>query len=222
MPDHAAQRRNMIEAQIRANDVTDTRIQAAMGDIPRERFVPAAKRAVAYTDVPVEVVAGRWLMDPRSFAKLVQLASIKPTDTILDVGCATGYSTAVLARLGKSVMALEQDADLVRIAPDMLQAVKAANASVVQGSLADGYRLKAPYDVIFINGASRGRTGETSFAARRRRPSRRNHAQGRAWTRATFRPPRRTYRPQSRFRRLRSVAGRFSHTCRVRLLRLRH
>ena len=156
MPDYAAQRRNMIEAQIRANDVTDVRIQAAMGDIPRERFVPAAKRAVAYTDVPVEVVAGRWLMDPRSFAKLVQLASIAPTDTILDVGCATGYSTAILARLGKSVMALEQDADLVRIAPDMLQAVKAGNASVVQGSLADGYRLKAPYDVIFINGAIEG------------------------------------------------------------------
>ncbi len=156
MPDYAALRRNMIESQIRANDVTDVRIQAAMDEIPRERFVPAAKRAVAYADVPVEVVAGRFLMDPRSFAKLVQLAAIKPSDTILDVGCATGYSTAILARLGKSVMALEQDADLVRIAPDMLQAVKATNASVVQGSLADGYRLKAPYDVIFINGAIEG------------------------------------------------------------------
>ncbi|HUJ02004.1 MAG TPA: hypothetical protein VLW75_00075, partial [Rhizomicrobium sp.] len=84
MPDYAQQRRNMIEAQIRANDVTDTRVQAAMGEIARERFVPAARRAVAYADVPVEVVAGRYLMDPRSFAKLVQLAGIKPTDTVLD------------------------------------------------------------------------------------------------------------------------------------------
>jgi len=153
MPDYAAQRRNMIEAQIRANDVTDVRIQDAMNEIARERFVPAAKRAVAYADVPVEVVAGRYLMDPRSFAKLVQLAAIKPADTILDVGCATGYSTAVLARLGKSVAALEQDADLVRIAIDMLQAVKATNAEVVQGSLADGCKAKAPYDVIVVNGA---------------------------------------------------------------------
>ena len=153
MPDYASQRRNMIEAQIRANDVTDTRIQDAMGEIARERFVPAAKRAVAYADVPVEVVAGRYLMDPRSFAKLVQLAALKPADTVLDVGCATGYSAAVLARLAKHVVALEQDADLVRIAIDMLQAVKAANAEVVQGGLAEGYKAKAPYDVIFVNGA---------------------------------------------------------------------
>jgi protein-L-isoaspartate(D-aspartate) O-methyltransferase len=153
MPDYAAQRRNMVEAQIRANDVTDTRIQAAMGEIARERFVPAAKRAVAYADVPVEVVAGRYLTDPRSFAKLVQLAQVKPTDTVLDVGCATGYSSAILARLAKHVVALEQDADLVRIAIDMLQAVKAQNAEVVQGSLAGGYKAKAPYDVIFVNGA---------------------------------------------------------------------
>jgi protein-L-isoaspartate(D-aspartate) O-methyltransferase len=153
MPDYAAQRRNMVEAQIRANDVTDTRIQSAMDEIARERFVPASKRAVAYADVPVEVVAGRYLMDPRSFAKLVQLAAIAPADTVLDVGCATGYSTAVLARLAKSVVALEQDADLVRIAIDMLQAVKAPNAEVVQGSLADGCKAKAPYDVIFVNGA---------------------------------------------------------------------
>lgn len=153
MPDYAAQRRNMVEAQIRANDVTDTRIQAAMDEIARERFVPASKRAVAYSDVPVEVVAGRYLMDPRSFGKLVQLAGIGPADAVLDVGCATGYSSAVLARLAKSVVALEQDADLVRIAIDMLQAVKATNAEVVQGGLAEGYKAKAPYDVIFINGA---------------------------------------------------------------------
>jgi len=153
MPDYAQQRRNMIEAQIRANDVTDTRVQAAMGEIARERFVPAARRAVAYADVPVEVVAGRYLMDPRSFAKLVQLAGIKPTDTVLDVGCATGYSTAILARLASHVVALEQDADLVRIAIDMLQAVKAENAEVVQGALGEGFKAKAPYDVIFINGA---------------------------------------------------------------------
>lgn len=153
MPDYAAQRQNMVESQVRANDVTDPRIQQAMRDVPRERFVPAAKRAVAYSDVPVEVVANRYLLDPRSFAKLAQLAAIMPDDTVLDVGCTTGYSTAVLSRVAKNVVALEQDADLVRIAIDMLQAVRATNAEVVQGSLADGYKAKAPYDVIFVNGA---------------------------------------------------------------------
>jgi protein-L-isoaspartate(D-aspartate) O-methyltransferase len=153
MPDYAAQRANMVESQVRANDVTDPRIHDAMRENARERFVPAARRAIAYSDVPVEVVANRFLLDPRTFSKLLQLASIQPTDNVLDVGCTTGYSTAVLARLAKSVTALEQDAELVRIAPDMLAAVKASNVAVVQGGLAEGHKAKAPYDVIFINGA---------------------------------------------------------------------
>ncbi len=112
MPPFAAQRFNMIEAQLRTNDVNDFRICAAMGEIPRERFVPAAKQALAYADVPVEVSPGRYLLDPRTFAKLLVLADVQPGETILDVGAATGYSSAVLARLGHSVIALEQDAEL--------------------------------------------------------------------------------------------------------------
>ncbi len=92
-------RANMIEAQIRANDVTDPRIHAALDAVPRERFVPSAQRALAYADVPVEVAPGRFLLDPRSFAKALQLVRITADDKVLDVGCATGYSAAVLARL---------------------------------------------------------------------------------------------------------------------------
>ncbi|HEY0105531.1 MAG TPA: protein-L-isoaspartate O-methyltransferase [Rhizomicrobium sp.] len=153
MADYATQRFHMVEAQVRANDVTDTRIQAAMNAVPRERFVPAARRALAYADVPVEIAPGRYLSDPRSFAKLLQLAALRPTDHALDVGCATGYSTVVLARIVKSVIALDQDADLVRIAADMVPASGAANAIVTQGSLTEGVKVKAPYDVIVINGA---------------------------------------------------------------------
>jgi protein-L-isoaspartate(D-aspartate) O-methyltransferase len=153
MPDYAAQRLNMVESQVRANDVTDIRIHAAMRDIPRERFVPTAKRAVAYADGAVEVVANRYLLEPRTFAKSVQLAQIAPTDKVLDVGCLTGYSTAVIARLAAKVIGLEQDADLVRVASDMVPAVGATNISIVQGSLAEGHRAGAPYDAIFINGA---------------------------------------------------------------------
>jgi len=152
MSDYATQRLNMVDAQVRTNDVTDPRIHEAMRDIPRERFVPAAKRALAYADASVEVAPKRFLLDPRSFAKLLQLAAVKSTDRILDVGCATGYSSAVLARLGAEVVALEQDADLVRVASEMLPAVAARNASVVQGALIDGFRPKSPYDVIFVNG----------------------------------------------------------------------
>jgi protein-L-isoaspartate(D-aspartate) O-methyltransferase len=152
MPDYTIQRLNMVESQVRTSDVTDRRIQEAMREIPRERFVPAGKCAIAYADMAVEVVPGRFLLDPRTFSKLAQLAEIAPTDRILDVGCASGYSTAVLDRLGGEVTGLEEDAELVRIASDALAAA-GANARVVQGKLAEGYSAGAPYDVIFINGA---------------------------------------------------------------------
>lgn len=143
---------NMIEAQIRPADVTDVRIHAAMGAVAREKFVPSAAQALAYADVPVAVAPGRYLLDPRSFAKLVQLAAIGPEDRVLDVGCATGYSSAVLARLAGEVVALEQDADLVRVASGLLANVQ-GKVELVQGGLVEGVRGHAPFDVIFVNGA---------------------------------------------------------------------
>jgi protein-L-isoaspartate(D-aspartate) O-methyltransferase len=153
MPDYAAARANMVESQVRTNEVTDTRVQDALRAVPRERFTPADKRGVAYADAAIEVVPGRYLLDPRNFSRLLQLAQIAPGDRVLDVACATGYSTVVLARLGGAVIGLEQDADLVRMASDMVPAAGAANATVVQGSLSEGHRASAPYDVIFLNGA---------------------------------------------------------------------
>jgi len=153
MPDYAAQRLNMVESQVRANDVTDVRIHAALREVARERFVPAARRAIAYAEAGVELVPGRFMLEPRSFAKMLQLAEIAPGDSVLDVGCATGYSTAVLAKLAARVIGLEEDADLVRVASDMLAAVGARNTAVVQGALAGGHAAAAPYDVIFIDGA---------------------------------------------------------------------
>jgi len=143
---------NMVDTQIRLSDVTDERILAAMNAVAREKFVPGPARALAYADVPVQVAPGRFLLDPRSFAKLAQLAEIESGDRILDVGTGTGYSAAVLARLGGEVVAVEQDADLVRIASELLANV-VGKVEVVQGGLVEGFKGHAPYDVIFINGA---------------------------------------------------------------------
>jgi len=155
MSEYAAQRLNMVEGQVRANDVTDKRIQDAMASLPRERFVPSRLRSVAYMDNCLEIVRGRWLLDPRCFAKLAHLAGVESSDHVLEVGCASGYSTAVLAHLAKTVVALEEDAELVHIAVEALQGVP--NAAVVQGRLADGFSRRAPYDVIFVNGALESR-----------------------------------------------------------------
>jgi protein-L-isoaspartate(D-aspartate) O-methyltransferase len=140
----------MIDSQIRPSDVTDPRILAAFAAVARESFVPRAATALAYADVPVEVAPGRFLLEPRCFAKLLQLAAIKPDDRILDVGCATGYSAAMLARLGGKVIALEQDADLLRIASDGLSTT---NITLVQGGLIEGARAEGPFDVIVVEGA---------------------------------------------------------------------
>ena len=151
-----AARTNMIDAQIRSADVTDPRIHAAMAAVARERFVPNNKRALAYADVPVEVAQGRFLLDPRSFAKAVHLAGVTAEDRVLDVACGTGYSAAVLGRLAKSVVALEQDADLVRIASEALANAE-GHIEVTQGSLIEGFKMGGPYDVILVNGAIEAR-----------------------------------------------------------------
>ncbi len=143
---------NMVEAQIRTSNVTDPRILAAISAVAREKFVPNAARALAYADVPVAVAQGRYLLDPRSFAKLLNLAQVTATDRVLDVGCGTGYSSAVLARMAADVVALEQDADLVRIASELL-ATAVGKVEVVQGGLIEGVKGQAPFDVIFVNGA---------------------------------------------------------------------
>ena len=143
---------NMVEAQIRTSNVTDPRILAAISAVAREKFVPSAARALAYADVPVAVAQGRYLLDPRSFAKLLNLAQVTATDRVLDVGCGTGYSSAVLARMAADVVALEQDADLVRIASELL-VTAVGKVEVVQGGLIEGVKSQAPFDVIFVNGA---------------------------------------------------------------------
>jgi protein-L-isoaspartate(D-aspartate) O-methyltransferase len=152
MPDYAEQRFNMVASQVLASGVTDERILAAMNKIERERFVPTAKRPIAYAEAPVEVVARRYLIDPRTFSLMLAAAEIRQDDKVLDVGCVTGYSTAVLAQLASRVIGLEQDADLVRIAGEMAQALNLDNAVIVQGALAEGFKGEAPYDAILVNG----------------------------------------------------------------------
>jgi protein-L-isoaspartate(D-aspartate) O-methyltransferase len=160
MLDTAAQRANMVAAQLRPNDVSDARLRDAMLTIPRERFVPADMLPVAYAERCVPVGAGRVLLDPRAFAKLVQLAEVLPDDHVLDVGCGTGYSTAVLSLLASEVVALEENAALAGQADSNLRALGVNNARVVLGTLTQGCPKEAPFDVIVLNGAVECSPGE--------------------------------------------------------------
>lgn len=154
MTDMSAARLFMVEGQVRTNDVTDRRITETMGRVERERFVPAAKRALAYADICVEVAPERFLLDPRSFAKLAQLAEIQESERVLDVGCATGYSTAVLCTLSADVVALEENEELAKFAAPLLRSCrKLGRLYGVVGPLKAGAAAQAPFDVIFVNGA---------------------------------------------------------------------
>jgi protein-L-isoaspartate(D-aspartate) O-methyltransferase len=156
MVDFAQARRTMVDGQVRTSDVTDLRLIAAMLEVPREQFVPAARRPIAYLDmdVPVGGEGARALLKPMVLAKLIQAAEIGAGDRVLDVGCATGYSAAVLSRLAGQVVALEEDTALARIAGETLTATRASNVSVASGPLHAGWGQDAPYDVIVVEGAS--------------------------------------------------------------------
>jgi protein-L-isoaspartate(D-aspartate) O-methyltransferase len=153
MLDTAVQRANMVAAQLRTNDVTDARVRDAMASVPRERFVPEASQPVAYMERCIPLGAGRVLLDPRCFAKLLQLAAVKPDDVVLDVGCGAGYSAAVLSLLAARVFALEQDAELAARTEKNLRDVGAVNTQTIRGPLTKGCPEHAPFDVIVLNGA---------------------------------------------------------------------
>ena len=157
MIDAAMQRKNMVESQVRPSDITDRRITRAMLAIPREQFVPPHLKSLAYIDNEVALTSGREgsraLMVPRTFAKLVQLAELAETDLVLDVGCATGYSAAVIASLAQTVVALERDASLAAAATRTLAALHCDNVAVVTGDLAQGFAKEGPYDAIVVEGA---------------------------------------------------------------------
>ena len=146
-------RLNMVEHQIRANRVTDPAVLSAMAAVPREVFAPKALRPVAFVDEDLPLDDGRYLMEPLVLARLVQAAAIQPEDVVLDVGCATGYSSAVLAHIANTVVALESAPDLAARAIRTLTDLALDNAVVVTGPLAQGYPDQAPYDVIVIGGA---------------------------------------------------------------------
>jgi len=154
MFDAANARRLMVDGQVRIADVTDTGLLDAMATLPRERFLPPSLALLAYVDADIPIGRGRALLKPMVLAKLIQAARLRKEDRVLDLGCATGYSAALLARLAGSVIALEEDADLARQAKEALASVGAAGVEVVVGPLTAGWPAGGSYDVILLEGAT--------------------------------------------------------------------
>ena len=151
--DYALHRKNMVDGQVLPNRVTDPLVIDALYRLPRESFVPKQKMGVAYMDEAINLGGGRYLMEPMVLARLLEGAEIQPTDIVLDVACATGYSSAVAAKIANTVVALESDKNLAESATAILNRLGIDNAIVVEGDVVKGYAKQGPYDVIVINGA---------------------------------------------------------------------
>ncbi len=143
----------MVDSQLRTNKVIDAAVLDAFAAVPRELFVPEASRGIAYVDEDISIGADRYIMEPMVLARLLQAAELQAGDMVLEVGCGTGYATAILARLAGTVVALESDAELRERANATLGELGLDSAVVVGGELTEGYPKQAPYNVILISGA---------------------------------------------------------------------
>ena len=156
MHDFAALRQRMVDNQLRPSEVTDPDLIRAYLAVPREDFVEAAEKPFAYSDRELRLPASageRRMIDPVQLARLIQALSVGPESKVMVVGCGTGYSAALMARLAGRVVAVEEDERLAALAEEKLSALGAANATLVRASLVEGAPAEAPYDAILIDGA---------------------------------------------------------------------
>jgi protein-L-isoaspartate(D-aspartate) O-methyltransferase len=152
----ATARRKMVESQLRPNGVIDPALLLAISEVPRELFVPVDRRPLAYADDDIELSDGptgqRFLLNPMTFGRMAQLLMLQDEYRVLDVGCGSGYSCAVLSRLVQTVVAIESDAVLAEQAESNLATLQVRNTKLLRNNLPSGDPAGGTYDVILVNG----------------------------------------------------------------------
>ncbi|MEL6680198.1 MAG: rRNA adenine N-6-methyltransferase family protein [Pseudomonadota bacterium] len=154
MTDFAAARTMMVDTQIRPSDVTRYPIIDAMLRTPREEYLPAEAKAVAYVGDHVDIGEGRVALDPRVLAKMLDALDVQPDELVLDIGAGLGYSTAILGSLAEAVVGVEEVETFASRASDTLNGQGVDNATIEVRALAEGAAEHGPYDVIILQGAA--------------------------------------------------------------------
>ena len=152
MADYDARRTAMVDTQVRPSDVTKFPIIEAMLKVAKETFVPDGAQPAAYIGENISLGGDRVILEPRTMGKLLDAVNIQPNETVLDLGCGYGYSSALIARLAEAVVAVESDVEMAGDAQARLSGAGADNVAVIEGAVAQGDPKHGPYDVIVIEG----------------------------------------------------------------------
>jgi protein-L-isoaspartate(D-aspartate) O-methyltransferase len=153
-PDFPARRAAMVEYQLRERGIHDERVLAAMGEVPREVFVPERRRELAYADAALPIGAEQTISQPWIVAAILQALDLKGDERVLEVGTGSGYSTCLLGRLAEHVVSVERHSSLARAAAEALRACGADNVELMIGDGSRGVPDRAPFDAIAVHAAA--------------------------------------------------------------------
>ena len=154
MSSSAVMRNNMMLGQLLTNDIGDKRILDAMSYIPREPFVPEHLSGAAYVDEDLDVGNGRFIMEPLTFVKLLDMAGLTPDCRALVIGALSGYAAAIVSKLAAHVVAVDTDEVALTQARDHMARLNISNVNIQPvKALTEGYRVGSPYNVIVVMGA---------------------------------------------------------------------
>lgn len=144
---------NMIEQQVKPWKVFDERLLGAMATLPREKFVSDDHKNLAYADIPIPLGHNQFMLTPREVARMVQALSLTGTEKVLEIGCGSGYTSALLAKLAHKVIAVDIIAEFVQNTKTRLRQLALNNVIIEEADAANGWLSKAPYDAILITSA---------------------------------------------------------------------
>ena len=154
MRDHEAERKRMVEHQLRGRGISDQRVLAAMKTVPRHRFLPNPEDAAAYDDHPLPIGSGQTISQPYMVALMTECLHLQGAETVLEIGTGSGYQAAILGALSRRVVTVERFPSLAQRARDILTELGCANVDVVVGDGTLGWPDAAPYDRIIVTAAA--------------------------------------------------------------------
>ena len=143
----------MIEQQVKPWNVVDERLLGAMATLPREKFVPEDHRNLAYADISIPLGHNQAMLAPREIARLIQALSLSGDEKVLEIGCGSGYSSALLSKLATQVISVDIISDFVKSSKTRLKKLALNNVETIEVDAADGWMAQAPYDAILITSA---------------------------------------------------------------------